>query len=79
MEGVPGAMVGTVLHWRKQKYPVFFKLENFPKMLNNQWKFYNFLKNFKEILRFFENFLKCYRNFPEDLGKSLEISGNIDL
>ena len=36
----------------------FFKLENFQKMLKNQWKFYNFLKNFKEILRFFENFWK---------------------
>ena len=37
----------------KSKISHFFKLENFQKMLKNQWKFYNFLKIFKEILRFF--------------------------
>ena len=50
----------------------FFKLENFQKMLKKQWKFYNFLKIFKEISRFFEIFLKGYRNIRENLGKNFE-------
>ena len=69
---VPGAMGGYFLTLEKSKISRFFKLENFQKMLKKQWKIYNFLKIFKEILRFFENFLKFYRNFRENLGKNLE-------
>ena len=32
-------------------------------MLKNQWKFYNLLKFFKEILRFVENFFEILSKF----------------
>ena len=52
--GVPGAMVplggGGLFSLEKAKISRFFKLENFQKILKNQWKFYNFLKIFMGIL-----------------------------
>ena len=58
--GVPGAWGGGIFSLEKSKISHFFKLENFQKMLKNQWKFYNFLKIFKEILWFVENFIEIF-------------------
>ena len=68
--GVPGAWGGTFFIGEIKNF-AFFKLENFQKMLKNQWKIYNFLRILKEILRFFEKF---YRNFRENLGKKFRKS-----
>ena len=54
--GSPVTNGGYFLTLEKSKILRFFKLENFQKMLKKQRKNYNFLKIFKEILRFFENF-----------------------
>ena len=51
---------GGTFSLEKGKISRFLKLENFQKMLKKQWKFYNFLKNFKEILRFFENVIESF-------------------
>ena len=69
--GVPGAMGRYIFTLEKAQISRFFKLENFQK-IKKQWKCYNCLKTFKEILRFFEIFLKFYRNIRENLGKKLE-------
>ena len=63
----------------KQNIYRFFKLENFQKMLKNQWKINTFLKDLKEGLRFFERFLKSYRNFRENLRENLANLGHIHL
>ena len=73
--GVPPAFFTL----EKSKILHFFKLENFQKMLKNQWKFYKCLKIYREMLRFFEIFWKFYRNFRENLGENLENFGNMDL
>ena len=51
---------GVLFHWRKQKFRVFSGSKIFKKYLKNQRKFYNFLKIFKEILRFFENVIEIF-------------------
>ena len=61
MGGVPGAMWGggPFSHWRKQKCRVF-QTRKFSKNVKKAMKNYNFLKIFKEILRFFENFVENF-------------------
>ena len=67
--GVPGAMgMGTFYIGESQNF-AFFKLENFQKMLKNQWKIYNFLTIVKEILRFFENFIEMSWKLREKFRK----------
>ena len=46
--------------------------EVFKNFVQNQWKIYNFLKNFQENFEIFSNFLKFYRIFGENLDKNLE-------
>ena len=65
MGGVPGAMGGYFLTLEKAKISRFFKLENFQKMLKNQWKNYTFLKILKENLQFFEIFKKFIKIFAK--------------
>ena len=76
---VPGATGRVLIDIGESKISRFFILENFQKLLKNQLKNYNFLKIFKEILRFFEIFLQFSRNLHENLGKNLENFGNMDL
>ena len=51
---------GYFLTLENAKISRFFKLENVQKMFKNQWKNYNFLKIFKEILRFVESFIEIF-------------------
>ena len=67
---------GVLFSLEKSKISRFVKLENFQKMLKNQWKFYNFFEHFSGN---FAIFWKCNRNFRENLGKNLENFGHMDL
>ena len=58
---------------------VFLHTRKISKNFKNLWKFYNFLKIVKQILRFSENVFKFLRNFHENLGKNLENFGNMHL
>ena len=77
-DAVPGAMEGTFLHWRNQKFSVFSNSKNFKKFKKINENFIIF-DNFKGNFGIFEIFLKFYWNFHENVGKNLEKFGNMDL
>ena len=67
--GVPGAMGGGYFFTREIKYLAFFQTRKVSKFFKNSMNIYNFLKLYKEILRFFKMLSKFSRKFREIFRK----------